>query len=79
MPRPLLTNTERLFLLLLGTRPYDVICDVGSLDGAHALEFRRARPRARILAFKANPHNVEEMRRNPVLRDKNIELQPVAV
>lgn len=76
---PFETNTERLFLLLLRIQRCNVICDVGSLNGSHARKFRRIRPGARIIAFEANPGNVEAMNADDELEEKRIELRAVAV
>ena len=72
-------RTTHLFIALLRALEIDTVCDVGSMDGSDALAFRRVLPRARILAFEANPHNARRMADDPRLRAANIEVAPVAV
>jgi FkbM family methyltransferase len=71
-------STPRLFADLLRPLRVDVVCDVGSLNGADALRFRRALPQAAILAFEANPHNFRAMSSTPALRRAQIALLPCA-
>jgi FkbM family methyltransferase len=70
--------TRNLFLRLLDTLSIDMVCDVGSMNGADALAFRQARPAARVVAFEPNPHNLECMRADARLRRAAIELLPFA-
>jgi FkbM family methyltransferase len=76
---PLVLSTARLFAALLRPLGVTVVCDVGSLNGADALRFRKALPNARILAFEPHPANVADMRRSPRLRDARIEIHDCAV
>ena len=62
-----------LFFGLVYTLRPDLILDVGSMDGSHALLFRRLAPRARILAFEANPENFREMAASRRLATARIE------
>jgi FkbM family methyltransferase len=55
-----------------------MVCDVGSMNGSDALAFRRARPRARVVAFEPNPHNLESMHGDARLAEARIELLPYA-
>jgi FkbM family methyltransferase len=71
---PDIVSTSRLFAALLRPLGISVVCDVGSLNGADALRFRRALPQARILAFEANPQNLAGMRQSTVLREARIEV-----
>jgi FkbM family methyltransferase len=71
-------GTSRLFAGLLRPLRVDVVCDVGSLNGADALRFRRELPAAEILAFEANPHNFRAMRASEALRRANITVLPCA-
>jgi len=71
-------STSRLFTKLLPVLRIGLVCDVGSLNGADALRFRRAAPRADILAFEANPENYHAMVATPVLRRAGIETLPYA-
>jgi precorrin-6B methylase 2 len=48
-------NTARLFERLLPLLDADLVCDVGSMDGAETLRFARAVPQASVFAFEANP------------------------
>ena len=79
MHKPLVTNTERLFLLLLRVLRCDVVCDVGSMDCAHAKRCRQTLRKSRILAFEPNPANVQEIEQSEGWKDAKIELHPVAV
>jgi FkbM family methyltransferase len=74
----MILGTRHLFLRLLDTLSIDLVCDVGSMNGADALAFRRARPRARVVAFEPNPHNLEAMRADTRLPLACIELLPFA-
>lgn len=74
----MILGTRHLFLRLLDTLSIDMVCDVGSMNGADALAFRRARPRARVVALEPNPHNLECMRGDARLRRAGIELLPFA-
>ena len=57
-------RTEILFVGLLKQLAADCICDVGSMDGAHALLFKKACPEAMVFAFEANPYNFERIKRD---------------
>jgi FkbM family methyltransferase len=72
-------DTRRLFLRLLRTFEIATVCDVGSMDGAEALRFRRELPGAEILAFEPNPHNFALMARDDELRRRSIRILPFAV
>jgi FkbM family methyltransferase len=74
----LIVNTQRLFIALLSTLEIDLICDVGSMNGADALKFRDSSPDSRIFAFEPNPENFRQMESNAVLRDRNIHLACLA-
>jgi FkbM family methyltransferase len=71
-------NTRLLFLDLLPLCGADIVCDVGSMNGHDALAFRRVLPRARVLAFEPNPHNLMLMRADQRLVDRHIEIMPLA-
>jgi FkbM family methyltransferase len=75
----LIVDTRRLFLKLLRTFEIDTVCDVGSLDGAEALRFRRALPAADLIAFEPNPHNFELMAADRRLPRERIRVLPFAV
>ena len=72
-------NTQRLFATLLSVLDIDVVCDVGSKDGADALRFRRALPAAQVIAFEANPRNFELMRVDAMLAGNSIRTESFAV
>jgi FkbM family methyltransferase len=74
----LVLSTRYLFSRLL--RPFEIatVCDVGSLDGADSLLFRRMLPTARILALEANPRNFELMKADEELRRESIHVMPFA-
>ena len=54
-------RTEILFVSLLKELAVDCICDVGSMDGSHAILFKKACPNALVFAFEANPYNYRRM------------------
>ena len=70
--------TQRLFTRLLATSRINVVCDVGSMNGADALNFRDAVPEASIYAFEPNPANLRLMRANRALQERNIQVVPLA-
>ena len=75
---PSLLDTRRLFLKLLRTFEVDTVCDVGSMDGADALRFRRELPSAEIIAFEPNPRNFALMETDARLARRGIRVLPVA-
>ena len=74
----LIVNTHRLFAGLLSGLRINVICDVGSMNGADALGFRDAVPDSSVYAFEPNPQNFRQMQMNRVFVERNIELVPLA-
>jgi FkbM family methyltransferase len=56
-----------------------VICDVGSMDGADALVFRDSVPEASVYAFEPNPRNFGLMETNRALKERNIQVVPLAL
>ena len=44
----MIVNTQRLFTRLLRVLRISAVCDIGSMNGAEALRFHQAAPRARI-------------------------------
>ena len=74
----MIINTQRLFTRLLVTSRINVVCDVGSMNGADALNFRDAVPEANIYAFEPNPANLGLMRANKALQERNIQVVPLA-
>jgi FkbM family methyltransferase len=74
----LIVNTQRLFARLLSRLQISVICDVGSMNGADALEFRAAMPDSWIYAFEPNPQNFGQMQMNQIFEDRDIQLVPLA-
>jgi FkbM family methyltransferase len=77
--REMIVNTKLVFLRLLRTMRIDVVCDVGSMDGADALRFRDALPNASIYAFEPNPANLTVMKHDVSLRKRGIVVLPYAV
>jgi FkbM family methyltransferase len=71
-------STARLFAKLLPALRIGLVCDVGSLNGADSLRFRRALPRADIIAFEANPENYHAMLASPALQRAAIVTLPYA-
>jgi len=74
-----IVDTPRLFLKLLRTLEIDTVCDVGSMDGADALRFRRALPAADVIAFEPNPRNFELMAADEELARERVRILPFAV
>jgi FkbM family methyltransferase len=74
----LLVDTGRLFLKLLRTLEVDTVCDVGSMDGADSLRFRRALPSAEIIALEPNPRNFALMQADARLAAERIRMLPLA-
>jgi FkbM family methyltransferase len=74
----MILGTRHLFLALLRTLRIDTACDVGSMNGAEALAFRRARPGARVCAFEPNPGNLRLMRADARLAAASVEVMPYA-
>jgi FkbM family methyltransferase len=74
----MILNTRRLFIELLSRLRIDVICEVGSRDGADALRFSKAVPAANIYALEANPENFRLMQADPELRQRNIKILMLA-
>jgi FkbM family methyltransferase len=74
----MIVNTRRLFTTLLSRLQISAVCDVGSMNGADALAFRAAIPRMSIYALEPNPHNFRRMAADPVLRECNIRVEPLA-
>ena len=72
-------NTRSMFCRLLRVLMVKSVCDVGSMDGADALRFRKVLPNASILAFEANPKNYALMEDDKNLRRRAIEIFPYAV
>ena len=74
----MIVNTRRLFTILLSRLQISAVCDVGSMNGADALAFRAAVPGLSIYALEPNPHNFRRMAADPVLRERNIHVEPLA-
>jgi FkbM family methyltransferase len=75
----MIVNTQRLFTRLLARLQINVVCDVGSMNGADALIFRDAVPEATVYAFEPNPENLRLMEANRALQERNIQVVPLAV
>ena len=74
----MILNTRRLFCRLLPTFEIAAVCDVGSMDGADALQFRRVLPGAIVLALEPNPRNFALMVADDTLQRAGIRVLPVA-
>lgn len=74
----MIVNTRRLFARLLRALRIGAVCDIGSLDGADALMFRRVLSRASIYAFEPNPENFRLMQGDAELRKHDIQILPFA-
>jgi FkbM family methyltransferase len=75
----MILNTQRLFRELLDKLQIEVVCDIGSMDGADALAFCGAVPESSVYAFEPNPRNLALMQENPALHARNIRIVPMAV
>jgi FkbM family methyltransferase len=71
-------NTRLLFLALLRDLRIDLVCDVGSMNGADALAFRKRLPRATVIAWEPNPANLRGMQSDRRLRTAGVELVAAA-
>lgn len=65
-------NAKYLFRSLCKLYRADLICDVGSFDGAHALGF--CRPGARVVALEANPCNAVALADNVEVANAGIDV-----
>jgi FkbM family methyltransferase len=74
----MIVNTRRVFTTLLTRLRISAVCDVGSMNGAEALAFRAAIPRLSIYALEPNPYNFSRMAADPVLRERDIQVEPLA-
>jgi FkbM family methyltransferase len=74
----MIVNTQRLFTRLMRATRVDVVCDVGSMNGADALRFYHAAPRSRVYALEPNPVNFDLMRANQALQADAFRLLPLA-
>lgn len=68
-----------MFVALLKNFSVDCVCDIGSRDGDQAVLFRDVLPQATVVAFEANPFNYQRMLADPRLRERQIQLCPMAV
>ena len=75
----MVVNTRRLFLQLLPAMRIDTVCDIGSLDGTDALQFRAVLPEATVIAFEPHPENLRRMRDDPQLQRQAVRIEPVAL
>ena len=74
----MIVNTQRLFVKLLSAMRISLVCDVGSMNGADSVIFRDAVPESSIYAFEPNPENFERMQADQALRERNIQVVPLA-
>ena len=72
-------DTGKLFERVLPHVAPDVICDVGSMNGADAVRCSRAVPGARVFAFEPNPYNLGPMLADPNLRELGVQVIGQAV
>jgi FkbM family methyltransferase len=75
----MIVNTHRLFTTLLSRMQISAVCDVGSMNGADALNFSAAAPQSSVYAFEPHPVNFRLMEDNRALKERNIQLVPLAV
>ncbi len=76
LPQPPVVSSAWLFRRLLDLYGANVVCDVGSFDGTHALTF--SRPGTRVVALEANPTNAETLANNSRVADAGIDVCHVA-
>ena len=76
LPQPPVVNSAWLFRRLLDLYGANLVCDVGSFDGTHALTFTR--PGTRVVALEANPKNAETLANNSRVADAGIDVFHVA-
>ena len=74
----MIVDTRRLFATLLPGLRVSAVCDVGSMNGADALAFSAAAPRASVYAFEPNPLNFALMAADRALHAGNIRIVPLA-
>lgn len=74
-----LVKSRHLFYYLLRRLQPDLILDVGSRNGSDSLAFRKACPKARIVAIEAHPDLAAAMRQNPTLAAARIEILSCAI
>jgi FkbM family methyltransferase len=72
------TDTKSLFVSLIRKIGCDLVLDIGSRDGKQAILFQDILPRARVVAFEANPLNYQRMARDSLLKGR-ITILPWAV
>ncbi|WP_022664366.1 FkbM family methyltransferase [Desulfospira joergensenii] len=65
-------TTKFLFNLLLRIVKPEIVCDIGSMDGADALRFKRILPASQGLIFEANPYNFAAICQDSVIKEKSI-------
>ena len=65
-------NSEYLFRRLSSLYEVNLVCDVGSFDGTHALRF--CRPGVRVMALEANPINADALAANREISEAGIEV-----
>ena len=65
-------KTKYLFFNLLKLIKPGLALDVGSMDGADSLRFRKMVPHAKIIAFEGNPYNFKRMNADRRLKQANI-------
>lgn len=75
-PRLPVVNSKYLFQRLIDLYQADLLCDVGSFDGTHALMF--ARPGMKVVALEANPQAADAMANDRRLTDAGIEVHHAA-
>ena len=75
-PQLAVVNTEYLFQRMVRLYGANLVCDVGSFDGAHALRF--ARPDTRVVALEASPMNAQSLASNSAIAAAEIDVFHVA-
>lgn len=75
----MVTNSKTLFVATLKAFSVDCVCDIGSHHGDQSVLFRDVLPEATVVAFEANPYNSRQMQANARLKEKRIQIFPLAV
>lgn len=76
---PMLINTKILFSAILREFKPECVCDIGSRDGAQSILFRNLLPKARVIAFEANPFNYKAMQADKRLAECKVEILQCAI
>ncbi|CCK79421.1 FkbM family methyltransferase [Desulfobacula toluolica] len=65
-------GTKFLFNLLLKYVKPEIVCDIGSMDGADAVRFKKILPASKVVLFEANPDNFASICNDANIKKYNI-------